>query len=83
MVPLSQTLMAMGWPQPKMPIQCDNYTAIGVANETTIPKKTKSMDMQFHLLRFWDSQNQFRYFWEPGTSILATIAPIIILLSIT
>ena len=32
----------------KLPIQCDNSTAVGVANQTIIPQKTKSMDMQFH-----------------------------------
>ena len=37
MVPLFQTLMEMGWPQPKTPIQCNNSTAIGVAIETIIP----------------------------------------------
>ena len=36
------------------------------ANETIIPRKTKSMDMQFYWLRFRDAQGQFRYFWAPG-----------------
>ena len=67
MVPLRQTLAKMGWPQPKSPIQCDNSAAVGVANETIIPRKTKSMDMQFHWLRCRDSQGQFRYFWAPGS----------------
>ena len=48
MVPIRQSLTKMGWPQPKYPIQCDNLTAVGVSNETIIPRKTKSMDMQFH-----------------------------------
>ena len=39
MVPLHQALIEMGWPQPRSPIQCDNSTAIGVANETIIPQK--------------------------------------------
>ena len=50
MVPLRQSLIEMGWPQPRSPIQCDNSTAIVVANETIIPRKTNSMDMQFHWL---------------------------------
>ena len=66
MVPLRQSLTEMGWPQPKSPIQCDNSTDVGVYNATIIPRKTKSMDMQFHWLRCRDSQNQFRYFWAPG-----------------
>jgi hypothetical protein len=70
MVPLRQSLIEMGWPQPRSPIQCDNSTAIGVANQTIIPRKTKSMDMQFHWLRCRDSQGQFRYFWAPGATNL-------------
>ena len=66
MVPLRQSLKEMGWPQPKSPIQCNNSPAVGVSNETIIPRKTKSMDMQFHWLRCRYSQNQFRYFWAPG-----------------
>ena len=65
-VPLRQSLIEMGWPQPKSPIQCYNSMAVGVSNETIIPRKTKSMDMQFHWLHCRDSQNQFRYFWAPG-----------------
>jgi hypothetical protein len=70
MVPLRQSLIEMGWPQPRSPIQCDNSTAVGVTNQTIIPRKTKSMDMQFHWLRCRDSQGQFRYFWAPGATNL-------------
>jgi hypothetical protein len=38
-VPLHQTLIKMGWPQPRMPIQTDNSTAIDVANLTIVPQK--------------------------------------------
>ena len=34
MVPLQQTLIKMGWPQPCTPIQMDNSTAVGVTNLT-------------------------------------------------
>ena len=34
MIPHRQTLIAMGWPQPKSPIQTDNSTAAGVTNKT-------------------------------------------------
>ena len=50
MVPLRQVLVEMGWHQPRSSIQCDNLTAIGVTNKTIIPRKTKSIDMQFHWL---------------------------------
>ena len=36
MVPLRNTLIKMGWPQPKATTQCDNSTAVGVSNNTTI-----------------------------------------------
>ena len=41
MVPLRQALVKMGWPQPQSPIQCNNSTAIGVANTTITPRNTK------------------------------------------
>ena len=46
MVPLRNSLVEMGWPQPQSPIQTDNTTALGVANKTIITKKMKSMDMR-------------------------------------
>jgi len=37
MVTQRQTLIDMGWPQPRSPIQTDNSTAIGVTNKTVVP----------------------------------------------
>ena len=71
MVPLRNTLIEMGWPHPKAPTQCDNYTAVGVANNTIIKRKTKTMNMQYHWLRCREAQGQFRFFWAPGSDILA------------
>ena len=42
MIPLLQALTEMGWPQPRTPIQCDNSTAVGVANKTIIPRRPNS-----------------------------------------
>jgi hypothetical protein len=36
MIPHRQTLIAMGWPQPKSPSQIDNSTAAGVTNKTIV-----------------------------------------------
>ena len=47
MIPHHQTLIAMGWPQSKSPIQMDNSTAAGVTNKTIVPCRAKMMDMQF------------------------------------
>lgn len=71
MVPLRQTLIEMGWPQPKAPIQTDNSTAVGVTNSTIVPRRTKSMDMRLHWLHCRELQGQFRYSWAPGAINLA------------
>ena len=69
-VPILQTFIEMGWPQPKNPIQTDNSTTVGVTNQTTVPKRTKYMDMRFYWLRCRKYQDQFRYYWAPGESNL-------------
>ena len=46
MIPLRNTLIKMGWPQPPSPVQCDNSTATGVTNKTIVNKMLKSMDMR-------------------------------------
>ena len=67
MFPHRQTLIAMGWPQPKTPIQTDNSTAVGVTNKTIVPRRAKMMDMRFWWLRCPASQDQFRYYWDAGS----------------
>jgi hypothetical protein len=47
MIPHRQTLITMGWPQPKSPIQTDNPTAAGVTKKTIVPRRSKMMDMRF------------------------------------
>ncbi len=59
MNPHRQTLTAMGWPQPKSPIQMDNSTAAGVTNKTIVSHRSKMMDMQFWWLHCSSSQDQF------------------------
>ena len=70
-VPLLNTLIEMGWPQPKYPIQCDNSTAVGVSKSNIIQRKAKTMNMQYHWLRCRKAQGQFRFFWGPGSDNLA------------
>ena len=67
MIPHCQTLIAMGWPQPKSPIQMDNLTAAGVTIKTIVPRRSKMMDMQFWWLSCCASQDQFGYYWDAGT----------------
>jgi hypothetical protein len=47
MIPRRQTLISMGWPQSKSPIQTDNSTAAGVTNKTIVPCQAKMMNMHF------------------------------------
>ncbi len=68
MVPLRQTLIQMGWPQPQTPIQTDNSSAVGITNLTIVPQKTKSMDLRLvRWLRCRESQQQFCYYWDKGS----------------
>jgi hypothetical protein len=67
MVPLCQTLIKMGWPQLRMPIQTDNSTAVGITNLTIVPQKTKSMDLHLWWLHCGESQQQFCYYWDKGS----------------
>jgi len=60
-VPQRQLLEEMGNPQPPTPMQTDNSTALGVVTS----------NIRFHWLRCREAQNQFRFFWRPGTTNLA------------
>ena len=63
-------LQEMGHPQPPTPIQTKNSTALGVVTNNILPRRTKAMDMHFWWLRNRDAQEQFRYYWRPGTTNL-------------
>ena len=58
MVPLCNTLIEMGCPQPKSPIQTDNSTALGFTNKTIVNIATKSADIKLWWLRDRESQDQ-------------------------
>ena len=45
MVPLRNTLIEMGEPQPKSPIQTDNSIVVGFTNKTIVTKAINSLDM--------------------------------------
>ena len=69
-VPQKMTLVKMGHPQLRTPIQTDNYAAYYVVTNNVQPRITKAMDMRFHWLRCKGSQGQLRYYWRPGTADL-------------
>ena len=61
----------MNWPQPPTPIQVDNSTAVGIANETIKQKISKAMDMRFYWVIDRIKQGQFKVYWRPGSTNLA------------
>ena len=67
MILLINTLIEMGWPQPQSPIQTENSTAVGFTTKTVVNKSTKSADMKLRWLRDRELQDQFRYYWVPGS----------------
>jgi hypothetical protein len=71
MIPHRQTLISMGWPQPKSSIQTDSSTAAGVTNKMIVPRQAKMMDMHFWWLPCCASQDQFRYYWDTSSKTWA------------
>ena len=67
MMPIHNKIIEMGWLQAKSPIQTDKTTAVGLTNKTIVNKATKSADMKLWWLRRRESQDQFRYYWAPGS----------------
>ena len=61
---LRDILDILGYSQPTTDILCDNMCAVGLASDTVTPKKTKSIDMQFHWIRDRVRQKQFKVTWR-------------------
>jgi hypothetical protein len=70
-VPLRITLSELNHPQPPTPMQVDNTTAEGFANDTIKQKRSKAMDMRFHWIRDRVRQKQFLVYYRPGSTNLA------------
>jgi hypothetical protein len=64
-------LEALGYPQPSTLILCDNECAVGLANNTIKPRKSRSMAMQYHWLRHQVAAGVFRIRWLKGTDNIA------------
>ena len=68
---LRNILEELGHAQPPIPINCDNITAVGIANYTVKKQRYQSMEMRF----FWTTdQVKPGYFdvqWHPGKENLA------------
>jgi len=61
--PLRIALLELGHPQPATPIQTDNTTATGIANDNIKQKRSKSIDMHFYWIRDRMRQGQYYIFW--------------------
>ncbi len=70
-VPLRNTLEEMGHPQPPTPVEVDNSTTAGFANQQIKQRKSKSMDMRFYWIQDRVRQRQFNVHWRPGSTNLA------------
>jgi hypothetical protein len=69
-ISIQQTLEELGHPQPRMPIQMDNFTALALLTNKILSKALKAMDMRFYWLQCREAQGQYRYYWRPGTQNL-------------
>jgi hypothetical protein len=64
--PIRTCLEELGHPQPPTPIQTDNSTASGIANDTVKQKRSKAIDMRFYWIRDRVRQGQFHVYWKRG-----------------
>jgi hypothetical protein len=64
---LRNILQALGHPQGATPIQTDNSTAAGIANDTVKQRRSKSFDMRFFWVRDRVNQGEFLVHWRKGS----------------
>ena len=69
-MPIRTTLIKMGYPQPRTPMQFDNSTAEGLANRTIKLKRSKSIDMHFNWVQDRVRQKNILINWHPGSTNL-------------
>ena len=63
-------LIEMNHPQPPIPIQVDNSTAIGLVNRSIKKKQSKAMYMRFHWIHDWILQKQVNVYWQTSPTNL-------------
>jgi hypothetical protein len=66
-----QTLADMGHLQPKLPVRCNNATAVGIANNTVKRQQSRSMEMRFFWVCGKVAQDMYALSWHPGQENLA------------
>jgi hypothetical protein len=65
--PVQSCLAELGHPQPPAPIQTDNSTAAGIANDNVKQKRSKAIDTRFCWIRDRAHQGQFLAHWKKGS----------------
>ena len=69
--PLCTTLEELGLPQPPMPVLVDNYTAVGLTNDTVTQRRSRAINMHFYWVRDRVNQQQYHMYWAPTHQTLA------------
>ena len=64
------TLEELGHTQPPTPMQVDNTTAVGFANNNIKQKRSKAIYMRFYWIRDCTRQSQFNIYWYPVSTNL-------------
>ena len=64
------TLMELGHPQLRTPLEIDNTTAHGILTKSLLPKRSKAIDVRFYWLRDRENQGQFLLHWDRGDNNL-------------
>ncbi len=70
---LRLTLDELGYHHLATQITCDNACAAGIANDSFNQKRSKTIDMRYHLIRDQVRLGNFTVIWEAGKSKLADL----------
>jgi hypothetical protein len=65
--PIHVCLEELGHPQPPTPIQTDDSTTPGIANNTVKQKCLKTIDMRFYWIHDRIHQGQIHIYWKRGS----------------
>jgi hypothetical protein len=59
-------LTELGHPQPSTPIHINNTTTVGIINKTVKQQQSRAMEMRYFWLLDGESQQQFKFYWQPS-----------------
>ena len=66
-IPTRHTLIEMGYPHPPTPIQTDNTTAVGIANDFIKQKYCKALDMRWFWLKDRIHRKRYDVYFQSGS----------------